>query len=155
MPVSSVSSPSTTASGFPESVRRSLVAVPETRGTHVVVLAPITIDAPLPAEFIDIDALVEQEEADPVARRAIAAGRRTIAESYYAAASRSLSYYRLHNGWSQKELAGRMGTSQSYIARLEAGDVDPQVSTVKRLAAVLDVQPSVLLDAMSAGAKRP
>jgi predicted transcriptional regulator len=47
-----------------------------------------------------------------------------------------------------------MGTSQSYIARLEAGDIDPQVSTLKRLAAVFDVQPSVLLDAMTAGATR-
>jgi predicted transcriptional regulator len=54
-----------------------------------------------------------------------------------------------------EELSTRLGTSQSYIARLEAGDIDPQVSTLKRLAAVFEVQPSVLLDAILAGAQRP
>jgi ribosome-binding protein aMBF1 (putative translation factor) len=132
-----------------------LAAVPETRGTSVVVLAPIKVDAPLPAGFVDIEALVDQEENDPVAKQAIAEGRVSIAENYYATQPRRLSYYRLRNGWSQKELAGRMGTSQSYIARLEAGDIDPQVSTLKRLAAVFDVQPSVLLDALAEGATRP
>ena len=78
-----------------------------------------------------------------------------MADSYYASQPRLLSWYRLHKGWSQKELAGRMGTSQSYIARLEAGNVDPQVSTLQRLAAVLEVSPALLLDALSAGATRP
>jgi ribosome-binding protein aMBF1 (putative translation factor) len=131
-----------------------LAAVPETRGMPVVVLAPVTVEPPLPAGFIDIDALVEQEEKDPARKQAIAAGRQAIAENYYATKPRPLSYFRLRNGWSQKELAGRMGTSQSYIARLEAGDIDPQVSTLRRLAAVFDVQPGVLLDAMTAGANR-
>lgn len=128
--------------------------MPETRGTAVVVLAPVTIDAPLPAGFVDIDALVEQEEADPVTGQAIAAGRQAVADNYYAADTRSLSWYRLRNGWSQKELAGRLGTSQSYIARLEAGDIDPQVSTLNRLAAVFDVAPAVLLEAVLTGAKQ-
>ncbi|MEO6081281.1 MAG: helix-turn-helix transcriptional regulator [Steroidobacteraceae bacterium] len=125
--------------------------MPETRGTPVVVLAPINVDAPLPAGFTDVDALVEQEEKDPLTKQTIAAGRVAVAENHYAA-QKPLSYYRLRNGWSQKELAARMGTSQSYIARLEAGDIDPQVSTLKRLAAVFDVQPSVLLDALHIGA---
>lgn len=120
----------------------------------MVVLAPITVDAPLPAGFVDIDVLVEEEEKDPGARQSIATGRASIAENYYAEQPRPLSYYRLRNGWSQKELAGRMCTSQSYIARLEAGDIDPQVSTLTRLAAVFDVQPSVLLEAITAGATR-
>lgn len=140
---------------MPESVRRSLAPVPETRGTQVVVLAPVVIDAPLPAGFVDIDALVEKEEADPAVREAIAAGRRSVAESYYADEPRSLSYYRLRRGWSQKELAGRLGTSQSYIARLEAGDIDPQVSTLNRLAATLDVPAAALLEVVTSGARRP
>jgi ribosome-binding protein aMBF1 (putative translation factor) len=127
--------------------------VPETRGTSVVVLAPITVDAPLPDGFIDIDALVEQEEKDPATKQAIAVGRVAIAENHYSA-QRPLAYYRLQNGWSQKELAMRMGTSQSYIARLEAGDIDPQVSTLKRLAAVFDVKPALLLDALATGVNR-
>ncbi|MEP7311496.1 MAG: helix-turn-helix transcriptional regulator [Pseudomonadota bacterium] len=121
----------------------------------MVVLAPVTVEAALPNGFVDIEALVEQQETDPVAREAIAKGRQSVAQSYYASENPRLSYYRLRNGWSQKELAGRLGTSQSYIARLEAGDIDPQVSTLKRLATVFNVQPALLLDAITAGVKRP
>ena len=118
-----------------------------------MVLEPVKVDAPLPDGFVDIDALVEQEEKDPITKQAIATARAAIAEDHYAA-QKPLSYYRLRNGWSQKELAARMSTSQSYIARLEAGDIDPQVSTLKRLAAVFDVQPALLLEALATGATR-
>jgi transcriptional regulator with XRE-family HTH domain len=43
-------------------------------------------------------------------------------------------------GLSQSEVAGRMGTSQPAIARLEAGDVDVRMSTVQRYAAALGQQ---------------
>jgi DNA-binding XRE family transcriptional regulator len=152
IPVSSVSLPSTTASSFPESVRRTLAVVPETRGQPVVFLEPIMVDAPLPPDFVDVDTLVEQEEKDLVVKQAIATGRKAVANAYYSAGPQPLSYHRLSHGWSQKELAERMGTSQSYIARLEAGDVDPQVSTVKRLAAVFELPASVMLDAITAKA---
>jgi predicted transcriptional regulator len=35
-------------------------------------------------------------------------------------------------GLSQTEVAGRMGTSQSAVARFEAGDLDARLSTVER-----------------------
>jgi predicted transcriptional regulator len=38
---------------------------------------------------------------------------------------------------SQVELASRMGTSQSAVARFEAGDLDVRLSTVERYAAAL------------------
>jgi HTH-type transcriptional regulator/antitoxin HipB len=40
-------------------------------------------------------------------------------------------------GWSQRELAERSGIAQPVIARLEAGDNDPKVSTLSRLAHAL------------------
>lgn len=118
-------------------------------------LAPVTIDTPLPVGFVDIDQLVEQAEKDPVSREAIAVGRQAVAAHYYADEPRSLAWYRLSRGWSQKELAARMGTSQSYIARLEAGDIDPQVSTLVRLASVFGVATTALLEAVTTGAKQP
>ena len=52
------------------------------------------------------------------------------------------------------KLNGEPISSTRVRAQLEAGDIDPQVSTLRRLAAVFDVQASVLLDAITAGATR-
>jgi transcriptional regulator with XRE-family HTH domain len=45
---------------------------------------------------------------------------------------------RLQLGLSQTEVAARMGTSQSAVARLERGDADIRLSTLQRYAAALD-----------------
>jgi len=50
-----------------------------------------------------------------------------------------LSGLRRHRGLSQTEVAARMGTSQSALARLESGQADVRVSTLARYAAALDV----------------
>ncbi len=43
----------------------------------------------------------------------------------------------------QADLAGRAGISQSMVARIEAGSVDPRVSTLQRLIAALNAERSV------------
>ena len=43
-------------------------------------------------------------------------------------------------GLSQRELAERLGTTQSAIARLEAGNVSPSLPTLDKVAAALDVE---------------
>ena len=45
-------------------------------------------------------------------------------------------------GLSQTAVAARMGTSQSAVARLEAGRGDPRLSTLSRYAAALDTSVS-------------
>lgn len=49
-----------------------------------------------------------------------------------------LSDLRRRRGLSQTEVAARMGTSQSALARLESGQADIRVSTLSRYAAALD-----------------
>ena len=44
---------------------------------------------------------------------------------------------RLESGLSQTEIAARMGTSQSAVARLESGQLDARLSTVEWYAAAL------------------
>jgi ribosome-binding protein aMBF1 (putative translation factor) len=50
---------------------------------------------------------------------------------------RELGAEREKLGLSQTAVAAVMGTSQSAVARLEAGDVDAKLSTVERFAAAL------------------
>jgi len=48
-------------------------------------------------------------------------------------------------GLSQRELAARVGTTQSAIARLEGGNVSPSLPTLDKIAEALDVELSVSL----------
>jgi transcriptional regulator with XRE-family HTH domain len=50
---------------------------------------------------------------------------------------RELAAQRLAAGLSQTEVAARMGTSQSAVARLESGAVDVRASTLERYAAAV------------------
>ncbi len=48
--------------------------------------------------------------------------------------------WRIARGLSQQELAERMALPQSVVARLEAGGVEPRLSTLDRVAQALDVE---------------
>ena len=50
---------------------------------------------------------------------------------------RHLEERRVDLGLTQTEVAARMGTSQSAVARLESGDSDIRLSTLERYAAAL------------------
>ena len=50
---------------------------------------------------------------------------------------RGLAEQRLAAGLSQTEVAARMGTSQSAVARLESGATDARASTLERYAAAV------------------
>ena len=50
---------------------------------------------------------------------------------------RPLSLLRRELGLSQAQVAARMGTSQSAVARFEAGDLDVRLSTVERYTTAL------------------
>jgi predicted transcriptional regulator len=54
---------------------------------------------------------------------------------------------RLELGLSQTEVAARMHTSQSAVARLESGDADVRLSTLERYAAALGQELSLSLKA--------
>jgi predicted transcriptional regulator len=55
-----------------------------------------------------------------------------------AALTEELVERRIALGLSQTEVAARMGTSQSAVARLETGQVDVRLSTLERYAAAVD-----------------
>ncbi len=49
-----------------------------------------------------------------------------------------LEDHRVDLGLTQTEVAARMGTSQSAVARLESGEADVRLSTIERYAAAID-----------------
>ena len=53
---------------------------------------------------------------------------------------RELAARRQDAGLSQTEIAARMGTSQSAVARLESGEADVRTSTLERYAAALGTE---------------
>ncbi|MBR4608217.1 MAG: helix-turn-helix transcriptional regulator [Lachnospiraceae bacterium] len=56
------------------------------------------------------------------------------------ALAREIICTRVAAGLSQKELADKIGTTQSVIARLESGTHTPSVSTLKRVAAATNAK---------------
>lgn len=53
---------------------------------------------------------------------------------------RAILNARINKGVTQKELANRVGTKQSSIARFESGAYNPTLSFVQKLARALDVK---------------
>jgi predicted transcriptional regulator len=58
-----------------------------------------------------------------------------------------LAARRVELGLSQTQVAARMGTSQSAVARLEAGDVDVRLSTLERYVGALGLTMDVTMKA--------
>jgi putative transcriptional regulator len=60
--------------------------------------------------------------------------------------SMRLKELRNKKGWSQATLAAKLGVTREYLARLEGGQHDPPLSTVERLAKILGVRISRLVE---------
>jgi ribosome-binding protein aMBF1 (putative translation factor) len=78
--------------------------------------------------------IAAEELADPEIRRE---HERTALA--HAVAMRVIGY-RINHGLSQTGLARLLGMHQSAIARLEAGDHEPSLATLSRLARVLEIE---------------
>jgi transcriptional regulator with XRE-family HTH domain len=65
---------------------------------------------------------------------------------------RELADQRQASGLSQTEIAARMGTSQSAVARLESGTADVRASTLERYAAAVGGQITWTLNRPGEGA---
>lgn len=102
----------------------------------------------VPPGAVDIDDLIAEFEATPKGAKSIAKGRQWVAKNFYGDRA-SLAALRLQHGWSQAELARQAGTSQSYIGRLEKGGIDPQLSTIRKIAMALGVPVTALVEALT------
>lgn len=111
--------------------------------------------AALRGAAVDIgDLVAEFETHSPESRRALHQGRQWVAHTFYGDDPISLARLRLNKGWSQAELAQRAATSQSYVARLERGRIDPQISTARKIAHALGIPLEVLTQALDQDGKK-
>lgn len=94
--------------------------------------------APIPDGFEDIDAIVEAREREEVGRAGLQRARVRLSQALRGRAS-PLAVLRLQRGWSQKQLAEAIGTSQPHIARIENGRDNVLLGTANQLALALGV----------------
>jgi transcriptional regulator with XRE-family HTH domain len=72
--------------------------------------------------------------------------RRSTDDSCMGELGTNLREARERLGLTQEQVAERSGVHATEVSRIEAGKRDPQVSTVKKLAAAVELAPGRLLD---------
>lgn len=114
------------------------------RYAHSVISVDFTqsIEAP-PAGFGFLDDLVNEVEADPTLQAGLAEARRMLAAERRDAAP-TLAGLRLEQGFSQMQLAERLGTSQAAVSQLEGGQRQPGLPLLRKLAQALRVDLNTL-----------
>ena len=85
------------------------------------------------------DVIAEAKTKDE--KGGLAVARKELADVQLAGGARqTLKQHRLRAGMSQVELAGRLGTSQSYVARLEKGEIaNPKLDRLRQISRVLNI----------------
>jgi DNA-binding XRE family transcriptional regulator len=94
--------------------------------------------ADLPQGFKRIGDYVAELESTPEGAAGMREARARLARVIQDSGPPTLRSMRLALGLSQTQLAGKVGTSQSQIARIEAGKHDPTYDTFIRIARALE-----------------
>lgn len=106
-----------------------------------------TLPVKTPAKYQTIADLVAELSVDEAFHSKLEASRAWIADEFYDKDGDTVRTMRLRNGWSQAQLAERLGTSQPHIARIERGKENLQMSTCRKLCSVFSIDMNTL-DAM-------
>jgi DNA-binding XRE family transcriptional regulator len=93
----------------------------------------------LPDGYARIREYVAGQETNPEMAAEIRAARATLAAVIQTKDNKAtLRSMRLSRGMSQTQLAAKVGTSQSQVARIETGNQDPTIATLARFAVALE-----------------
>lgn len=99
-------------------------------------------------DAIELDDFMAQLcEEDSIFTEQLNAAHKWVADNFYNSNNQGLTKLRLECGLTQKQLAGKMNTSQAQLSRLEAGKQDPSLSTLKKLAQALNVDITTVIGA--------
>lgn len=105
----------------------------------------------MPDGFEDVDSYVAQRESDPKNAAMLTAARQRLANKLVQ--TPTLAKLRLKQGWSQKQLAAAIGTSQPHIARIENGRDNVLLATANQLAKALNVSLEEINAALGYGSR--
>ena len=97
-----------------------------------------------PAKHQSIADLMAELESDADFRDDIQQARAWVADEFYAEDGDTLRTLRLRRGWSQAQLAEKLATSQSHVAKIERGKENLHISTCRKLCKVFDIEMNVL-----------
>ena len=99
------------------------------------------------AKLTPVSDVIADWEQNPQRRAAMEEARRWAATALGDDGD-TVRTLRLRKGWSQARLASEISTSQSHVARIEAGTENVSVDTCRRLAAALAVDMNALDQAL-------
>ncbi|WP_446904493.1 helix-turn-helix domain-containing protein [Burkholderia sp. YIM B11467] len=97
--------------------------------------------AELCAQSSSVDDFIAELEQD-FGEDFLADGRKWVADSFYTDEPRSIAKLRLSKGWSQGQLAQKVGTTQAQISKIERGVQNVGIDTIEQLAIALEVEPT-------------
>ncbi|WP_288078998.1 helix-turn-helix transcriptional regulator [Pseudomonas sp.] len=91
------------------------------------------------SDFADLEA---ELEGDSSLSEELAKAGNWVANELYTGQEETVKVARLRKGFSQKQLAELIGSSQPHIANIEKGDVNVMFSTVEKLCNALEITPN-------------
>jgi ribosome-binding protein aMBF1 (putative translation factor) len=95
-----------------------------------------------------LQAIVAAREADPVFAAHLRSARQDLGMRAFGEQAQSLRALRLSAGLSQTQLAKKISTVQSHVARVESGKNDPGTDLIVRIALALGVKAEVVFNAV-------
>ena len=125
------------------------------RSSGEVLYCEFGVPAPTPLRGgTPLNKVIERLEASPSMAAHLEAARRELGKVFETGPDSSLRALRMAAGLSQAKLADRAGATQSYIARVEAGTLDPGTDMLARLAEALEASEESVFAAIRAQRRR-
>lgn len=119
----------------------------QTKGNVVYLFSDASVNEDLPDGYISADNLLGKLIENEYDAKLVTKARKQIAKDFYSG-EKSLPALRMKMGLSQRGLAHKADTTQSYIARIESGDADPGRKMMLKLCSALKIDMNQLNEAL-------
>ncbi|MBF09975.1 MAG: helix-turn-helix transcriptional regulator [Cobetia sp.] len=115
----------------------------------------LKVESVAPENYITLSELIANANKDQKKKDALERARARLAGSIKKSEGPTLRAKRLEMGWSQTKLAELLETSQSHVARIEKGDENLQLSTLRKLCKCFKIDMNSVEKLLSNQSKNP